>query len=147
LTSTSRASTHRGSEAVFSDVWRFPLQFAKIVFWCAAIWGFVALTPLYFLFDTIGLQSPPPITHPDFYYGFVGLGLAWQVAFAVIATDPARFRLIMVPSMLEKFSYAAAIGVLFAQQRVMPSQLVFGCIDLLLGLLFLAAFVKTKAEQ
>ncbi len=29
-------------------------RFAKIVFWIAAIWGFLILTPLYFLFDTIG---------------------------------------------------------------------------------------------
>ena len=40
------------------------MRFAKVVFWCAAVWGFLALTPLYFLFDTIGRQNPPAITHP-----------------------------------------------------------------------------------
>lgn len=120
------------------------MRFAKTVFWAAAIWGFIALVPLYFLYDTIGRQSPPPITHPDFYYGFVGLGLAWQVAFMVIATDPARFRLMMLPSVLEKFSYFAALAVLFAQKHIMPSQLVFGCIDLLLGVLFIASFIATR---
>ena len=123
------------------------MRFAKVVFWCASIWGVVALTPLYFLYDTIGSQSPPPVTHPDFYYGFVGVGLAWQVAFAVIATDPARYRMMMFPAMLEKFSYAAALGVLFAQQRIMASQLVFGAIDLLFGLLFVAAFFKARPAQ
>lgn len=120
------------------------MRFAKIVFWCAAIWGFVALTPLYFLFNTIG--RPTAITHPDFYYGFVGLGLAWQVAFAIIAMDPVRFRLMMIPSVLEKFSYFAALAVLLSQNRIMPSQMVFGSIDGLLGLLFIASFVATRPQ-
>jgi len=50
------------------------MKFAKIVFWCAGIWGFLVLTPLYFLFDRLGRQDPPPITHPGLYYGFVGVG-------------------------------------------------------------------------
>ena len=37
-------------------------------------WGLVVLTPLYFLFDEIGRQFPPATKHPDFYYGFLGLG-------------------------------------------------------------------------
>ena len=54
------------------------MKFAKIVFWVAGIWGLLVLTPLYFMFDLIGRNDPPPITHPGFFYGFVGLGLAWQ---------------------------------------------------------------------
>jgi hypothetical protein len=120
------------------------LRFARLVFRAAAIWGFVALTPLYFMFDRIGRQTPPPITHPDFYYGFVGVALAFQVAFAIIAADPTRFRPMMIPSMLEKFSYAAALIVLHLQGRVIAAQLVFGGIDLLLGLLFVVAYRKTR---
>jgi hypothetical protein len=29
-------------------------------------------TPLYFLFDAIGRQDPPAITHPQFFCGFAG---------------------------------------------------------------------------
>ena len=53
------------------------MKFAKIVFWVAGIWGVLILTPLYFIFDMIGRKDPPPITHPAFYYGFVGAALAW----------------------------------------------------------------------
>jgi len=120
------------------------LRFAKVVFWVAAIWGFVALTPLYFMFDRIGRQTPPPITHPDFYYGFVGVALAFQVVFAIIGADPARFRPMMVPSVLEKFSYSAALVILHLQGRVIAAQLIFGGVDLLLGLLFVVAYLKTK---
>ena len=64
------------------------MKFAKIVFYAAGIWGILVLTPLYFLFDRIGRQDPPPITHPGFYYGFVGVALAWQIAFLIIAPTP-----------------------------------------------------------
>ena len=44
------------------------MRFAKIVFWIAAIWGVLVITPLYFMFDLIGRKDAPPITHPAFFY-------------------------------------------------------------------------------
>ena len=46
---------------------REPMKFAKIIFRIAAIWGVLVLTPLYFMFDLIGRNDPPPITHPAFF--------------------------------------------------------------------------------
>ena len=43
------------------------MKFAKFVFSIAGIWGIFVLTPLYFMFNIIGVQDPPPITHPDYY--------------------------------------------------------------------------------
>jgi hypothetical protein len=120
------------------------MKFAKIVFWSAGIWGILVLTPLYFMFDVIGRQDPPPITHPAFYYGFVGVGLAWQIAFLIIATNPVRFRPFMIAGMAEKFSYGAALLVLYLQRRLHPSDLTFGVVDLLFGVLFVLAFLRTK---
>jgi len=119
------------------------MKFAKIIFWIAAIWGVLILTPLYFMFNLIGEKDPPPITHPAFYYGFVGTALAWQVAFFIIARDPVRFRPLIIPSILEKFTYAGALIALYLQHRLHASDLPFGIIDGLFGLLFLAAFFKT----
>jgi hypothetical protein len=119
------------------------MKFAKIVFWVAAIWGVLVLTPLYFIFDTIGRNDPPPITHPAFYYGFVSVGLAFQVVFFVIARDPARLRPMMIPAVLEKFGYGATLTVLYLQNRLHPQDLALGGIDVLFGVLFLAAFLKT----
>jgi hypothetical protein len=119
------------------------MKFAKIVFWIAGIWGVLVITPLYLLFDVIGRNDPPPITHPGFFYGFVGAALAWQVAFVFIAQDPARYRPLMIPSILEKASYSVAVFVLVFQSRMHSSDLVFGCTDLLLGLLFVVAYFKT----
>ena len=122
------------------------MKFAKAVFWVAAIWGVLVITPLYFIFDAIGRKDPPPISHPGFYYGFVGAGLAWQLAFFVIARDPVRHRL-MLPSVFEKFSYAIAMFVLVAQARAHSGDLVFAGVDGLLGILFLIAYCKTGRES
>jgi hypothetical protein len=120
------------------------MRFAKIVFWIASIWGVLTLTPLYFMFDLIGRNDPPPITHPGFFYGFVGAALAWQITFFFIARDPARNRPLMIPSVLEKFSYGAAVVVLVLQGRMHRSDMVFAGADLLLGFLFVLAYVKTR---
>jgi hypothetical protein len=124
------------------------MRFAKVVFWMAAIWGFLVLTPLYFMFDMIGQKDPPPITHPAFFYGFVGAGLAWQIAFVIIARDPVRFRPLMIPSVVEKFSYAIAGAVLVSQGRMSKQDLLFVAADAVLGVLFIAAWVTTaKLER
>ena len=119
------------------------MKFAKIIFRVAGIWGGLTLTPLYFMFNLIGQKDPPPITHPAFFYGFVGAALAWQIVFFIIATDPTRYRTLMIPSVFEKFSYGIAVTILVAQGRMHPSDLTFGCVDLLLGLLFVIAFSST----
>ena len=122
------------------------MKFAKILFWIAGIWGVLVLAPLYFIFNLIGQKDPPPVTHPGFYYGFVGLGLAWQIVFVIIATDPVRFRPIIAAAVVEKFAYAIEMIVLDLQGRIHPSDLTFAFVDLLFGVLFIVAFVKLAAE-
>src|SRR5882724_10814678 len=119
------------------------LKFAKIVFWIAGIWGFLIIAPLYFMFDLIGKNDPPPITHPAFFYGFVGVTLVWQIAFIVIANIPIRFRPLMVPAILEKLVYSIPVIVLVLQKRMPPTDLIFSVIDLLLGILFVIAYLRT----
>jgi hypothetical protein len=123
------------------------MKFAKTVFWIAGIWGVLVLTPLYFMFNLIGVKDPPPITHPGFYYGFVGASLTWQIAFFIIATDPVRFRPIIPAAVVEKFAYAGAMIALHLQGRVHPSDLTFAFADLLFGILFIAAFLKVPTES
>src|SRR5271170_7521568 len=122
------------------------MKFAKIVFWAAGIWGVLTLAPLYFIFNMIGRQDPPAITHPLFFYGFVGVALAWQFAFFVIAKDPVRFRPMMIPSVLEKLGWGLAAVILYLQGRISSGDSALGCVDLLFGLFFLIAFFKTGAR-
>jgi hypothetical protein len=119
------------------------MKFAKIVFRVAGIWGFLIITPLYFIFDVIGKKDPPPVTHPAFYYGFVGVALVWQFAFLIIASDPVRFRPLMIAAILEKLVYAIPVIILVSQKRMHPNDLVFAGIDLFLCVLFVMAYLRT----
>ena len=94
------------------------MKFAKIVFTTAGLWGIVVLTPLYFLLDVTGRQYAPPIAYPQFFYGFLSVAMAWQIAFLLIGSNPARFRLLMIPSIVEKLGYVVTLAVLYAQARI-----------------------------
>ena len=120
------------------------MKFAKWVFLLAGIIGMLELVPLYFCETKIGLDYPPAITHPEFFYGFVGVALAWQVLFLMLARDPVRYRMMMLPGILEKLGYGLAVVALFLAQRVAPLTLVFGGLDLLWVVLFAAAFRATR---
>ena len=122
------------------------MKFARNVFLIAGLWGLMLLIPLYFASDLVSRSYPPPITHPDFYYGFVSVALVWQVAFLIIATDPARHRPIMLAAMLEKFIYVGTIGTLYLKGQLQLGQFAVISPDFILALLFMASFIKT-AEQ
>jgi hypothetical protein len=122
------------------------MRFAKIVFRIAGIWGFVMITPLYFMFDLISRNDPPPITHPAFFYGFAGVALVWQLAFLFIAADPVRYRPLMIPAIFEKLVYSIPVIILVLQNRMHSSDLVFAATDLSLGVLFVIAYLRTPSS-
>ena len=120
------------------------MQFARRVFHIAGIYGLAVLLPQYFLEERLARDFPPPVNHPEHFYGFIGVAAAWQVAFLIIAGDPARYRLIMIPGVLEKIAFGGAAIVLYQQQRLASTVLAFGLVDLAWAVLFFAAFMKTK---
>ena len=119
------------------------MRFAKVVFIAAGVWGIVVLTPLYFLVDLTGRQYAPPTTYPHFFYGFLSVAMAWQIAFLVIGSSPARFRPLMIPGIVEKFGHVVGVAVLYGQARISTTDALAVGPDLLLGVLFIAAFAKT----
>jgi len=121
------------------------MTFARIVFIAAGVWGLGLLTPLYFMFDAIGRMYASPINYPQGYYGFLAITMAWQCAFLVIGSNPARYRSMMVPSMVEKFAYVLTMGALYLQGRIGVTDVLVIAPDCLLGVLFAIAFAKTSA--
>lgn len=119
--------------------------FARRVFRVAAVYGIVVLLPQYFLEGRIGRDYPPAITHPEHFYGFIGVALAWQVLFLLIATDPPRYRPVMLVAILEKLAFGFACAVLYLQGRLAVVTLGAGAIDLVLAALFLASYRATRA--
>ena len=121
------------------------MNFARWVFRIAAVYGVIVLLPMYFLEQRFGVDQPPAITHPEFFYGFVGVALAWQWVFWIIGTDPARYRLLTLPAIVEKATFSIATFILYSQGRLHPQMLVAGSIDFVLGILFAASWWQTSA--
>jgi hypothetical protein len=105
------------------------MRFAKAVFLIAGIYGIAILTPIYFMEGKIGRETPPAITHPEYFSGFLGAGLSWQILFLLLSRDPLRCRALILPSILEKVSYGIALVILIAQHRLPLSVLVIGSVD------------------
>jgi hypothetical protein len=121
-------------------------RFARRVFRGAGVYGVLVLAPQYFLAERVGRDAPPPLTHPEFYYGFVGTALAWQVAFLLVGRDPLRYRPLMIPAVLEKLAFGVPAVVLYARGQLAPTLLGFGLVDLTFGALFAAAY-RVTAER
>ncbi len=120
------------------------MKFAKIVFLVAGIYGLVVMLPQFFLEQRIGVDTPPPITHPEFFYGFICVVIAFQVLFLILSTDPVRYRPMMLAAVLEKIGFPIAVVLLYMQQRVAATMLAPAAIDLLLCVLVLISYLKTK---
>ena len=123
------------------------MDLTKIIFIVAGLYGLVTLIPHFFLENRIGITDPPAITHPEYFYGFLGVALAWQILFFVIAFNPRRYRSVMPVAFLEKLGFGAAAVILFIGHRVQTQIMVFGIVDLLLGALFLYAYAVTPDRQ
>ena len=123
------------------------MRFAKIVFLVAGVYGLIVLVPQYFFEERTGHDYPPPITHPEYYYGFIGLAVVWQVLFLILSRDPVRYRPMMVPAILEKASFAIPAVILLLQHRIPGLLFGFATVDAVLGVLFLIAYLKTESAR
>jgi hypothetical protein len=107
------------------------------VFLVAGVYGIVVLAPQYFV-------VPALMERPEQFYGFIGVALAWQFAFLIIASDVVRYRSLILAGVLEKLSFGVPVAILYLVDRVSTGVLLAGTLDLILGALFVAAFVATR---
>jgi hypothetical protein len=119
------------------------MRFARRVFLIAGDYGLITVEPQYFMEGTIARMTGP-ITHPEYFYGFVGVVVAFQLVFLIIARDPVRLRPIMPACVVEKLSFGIAAWALYAAQRVRTDIVLFATIDLVLGVLFVVAWLRTR---
>jgi hypothetical protein len=123
------------------------MKFAKYTFYVAGILGLIILLPQYFLESKTGQDYPPAITHPEYFYGFIGVAVAFQFVFLIIARHPGKYRLLMIPSMIEKFSFSIAVIILYLQNRIPLAMFAAGLLDLTFGILFVISFFTTSADS
>ncbi len=123
------------------------MKATRIIFGLAALWGFVALVPGLFGEAAFNVAMPPAVTHPEFYYGFHGLALVFQLVFVIIALDPERYRALIPIAILEKLAFFAPTMWLFAEGRVQIGGPFYGAvIDGLLAALFILALDLTRSK-
>lgn len=122
-------------------------MFAKWVFRLSGIYGILVVGPMYFLERWLDAHYPPAITHPEFYYGFAGVTLAWQLVYLAISTDPVRYRPLMLVGVLAKGSYIIAVAWLFLQHRIAAGLASSAFGDLFWAILFIVSYLRTPALQ
>lgn len=111
------------------------MKFAKIVFAIAGALGLLAMIPMYL--------APGSYR----YYGSLGGLVAWQFAFFVIASDPRRYRPIMIPALMEKLLWVLTLIVIYVRGGITSTEVLGGTIPHgLLGVLFVIAVFKTRVE-
>jgi hypothetical protein len=120
------------------------VRFAQRVFLVAAAFGLLVLTPMYFLEDFLGRQVPPPINHPEIYYGFVSVTLAWQIGYLLIGLDPPRYRPFMLLGAFAKGSFVLSTAMLAARERTSWGLILLVAPDAILAVLFVTAFRLTS---
>jgi hypothetical protein len=94
------------------------MKFAKWIFLIAGIYGLLIITQLYWREAQIAQDYPPPITHPEYFYGFISVAVAWQLLFILLSRDPIRYRALMLPAIFEKWAYGVALVTLFVNHRL-----------------------------
>jgi hypothetical protein len=122
------------------------MKFARWVFLLASIYGVAILVPGYFLETLYAQMSPPPLNHAEFYYGFYGTALAWQIVYFLISRDPVRYRPLMLVAVFAKFSFFGACVALVLIGRLAPGSAFYGSmVDGVLMVLFLIAYARTPS--
>ena len=123
-----------------------PVRTARRVFRIAGIYGLIVLLPFFFAEDLFARYAPPALTHPEYYYGFLGAAATMQLVYLTIASDPVRFRVLMPISALAKLNFVVAVAILFATGRLAPAALSLPAIDFLIGLAFLWCWLRMPRE-
>lgn len=122
-------------------------HFSRRVFFTAGIYGIIVLLPQYLIELGVGPNPFAPLQHPEHFYGFIGVALAWQVVFLIIAHDVQKYRLLMLPAVLEKLVFGVPVFLLYMKGRVGNDVLLFGSIDIFLSMLFMGAFIVTSKRK
>ena len=119
-------------------------RFATWTFRLAGIYGLVVILLGYFSEPQIGRDYPPAVTHVEYFYGFMGLALTFQLIFLLISTDPLRYRPLMLLAVMEKLVFFVPAMILFARHQLPPPTAGGAAIDLVFAVLFLMSYFRTS---
>jgi hypothetical protein len=117
----------------------------RVIYTVAGVYGLLVLTPGLFMEGLFNRTNPPSITHPEFYCGFYGSAIVWQLVFLAIGRNPAAFRRFLPLTVLEKAAFFVPALWLYLNGRLAVSGPLFGAlIDGLWMLAFLLAIAMMR---
>jgi hypothetical protein len=123
------------------------MKTARLIYGMAAGYGFLVLTTGLLAEALPGQTSSAVGNKPEFYYGFFATALVWQAVFALIATNPARYRPLMIISIFEKAAFFVPALLLWSAGRLPLGGTFYGAmIDGGLIPLFLLAWWKSRPK-
>lgn len=122
------------------------VQRAKLLFLCAGLYGLAVVVPLFFLENKIGELDPPPISHAEFYYGFVWVTVAWQIVYLMMSRNPVRFRPLLIPAVISKAGFAFTASYLCGVGRLAARNLVLPSTDLVWAGLFIWVYIALRRD-
>lgn len=124
------------------------MKTTRLIFALAALYGMTVLLLGLFGEEQFNAAMPPAITHPEFYYGFHGVALVFQLIFVLIAIDPVRYRPLMLVAVLEKLAFFGPALWLYSSGRLVEGGPFYGAmIDGVWALLFVLAWWLARPEE
>jgi len=116
------------------------MAFARWVLTIAGVFGVLTVAPMFALEGAFSRGTP--LSHPEHYYGFAAVTLAWQLTYLFIARDPARYRPIILLGAAGKLMFVVAVWSLYAAGRTPLPVALFTLADLVIAGLFVAASAR-----
>lgn len=117
------------------------MVFARRMFLVAGIYGLLIISPMYFVENLVGRLDPPAVAHPEYYYGFLGAALAWQLVYFAMGHDPLRYRPLIPLAIFAKLSFVLSVIMLFGLGRASGLVVVAVLGDAVFAVLFGYAFL------
>lgn len=110
----------------------------------AAIYGAILLLPLYLLEARVAGPAVR-LPAPEYYYGFIGAALGFQIVYWLIGGNPRHYRPLMLVGAFGKLSFWVPCAILWSLGRTSTSTFALVCGDLVLAIAFLIAWRSLRA--
>jgi hypothetical protein len=119
------------------------IRLARWIFILAGLYGVPVIASMFFITPTFMPKAPQQ--QPEIYYGFACAVFAWQIVFFLIASNPMRYRpLMLIAGLLEKLLFVAIVTTLMIRHIAGTHWAVPVAIDGAFGVAFLMAWWATR---
>jgi hypothetical protein len=119
------------------------VKLSRNIFRVSGVYGILILCPQLFREKAFTIDGIV-MNHPEFFYGFFLVSLAFQIVFLIISTDPVKYRPVMLACFIEKGGYFISCMFLFLHGRIAPVMLIASAPDALMLSLFIYSFFVTS---